>query len=40
MEENNCKLCGQPIGDFDDDGIYGGNYCEDCFYEAEESRLG
>ena len=40
MEENNCELCGQPIGDFNDNGIYEGKYCEDCFYEAQESRLG
>ena len=40
MEENNCELCGQPIGDFNDNGIYEGKYCEDCFHEAQESRLG
>ena len=41
MEENSCELCGQPIGDFNDyNGIYEGKYCEDCFHEAQESRLG
>ena len=40
MEENNCELCGQPIGDFNDNNIYEGKYCEDCFNEAQESRLG
>ena len=39
MEENNCELCGQPIGDFNDNGIYEVKYCEDCFHEAQESRL-
>ena len=39
-EENNCELCGQPIGDFNDNDIYEGKYCEDCFHEAQESRLG
>ena len=33
-----CELCGTEIGDFDDNGIYEGAYCEDCFREAEESR--
>lgn len=36
-----CELCEQPIGDFNDcNGIYEGKYCEDCFREAQESRLG
>ena len=34
-----CVLCGEEIGDFDDNGIYGGEYCEECFLEAEEDRL-
>ncbi len=34
-----CEICGQEIGDFDDDGIYEGKYCEECFREAQESRL-
>lgn len=38
-ETKKCVLCGEKIGDFDDNGIYGGEYCEDCFYEAEEDRL-
>ena len=38
-EEKLCALCGDPIGDFDDNGIYGGEYCEECFLEAEEDRL-
>ena len=40
MEDTNCELCGQPIGDFNDNDIYEGQYCEDCFNEAQESRLG
>lgn len=36
-----CELCGQPIEDFNDyNNIYEGKYCEDCFHEAQESRLG
>jgi hypothetical protein len=38
-EEKLCVICGEPIGDFDDNGIYEGEYCEECFEEAEESRL-
>ena len=34
-----CELCGQEIGDFNDNGIYEGKYCEECFNEAEESRM-
>ena len=41
MEENNCELCVQPISDFNDyNNVYEGKYCEDCFHEAQESRLG
>lgn len=39
VEEKKCSLCGQPIGDFNDNGIYEGEYCEECFNEAQESRL-
>lgn len=34
-----CPLCGEEIEDFDDGGIYEGEYCEMCFQEAQESRL-
>lgn len=34
-----CTLCGNSINDFDDNGIYEGEYCEECFMEAQESRL-
>ena len=34
-----CTLCGEEIGDFDDGGIYEGEYCETCFQDAQESRL-
>ena len=36
-EEICCTLCGEPVGDFIDN-IYDG-YCEECFMEAQESRL-
>ena len=39
-DEKKCAICGEPIGDFDDNNTYCGEYCEECFYEAEESRLG
>lgn len=34
-----CELCGEDIGEFCDNGIYEGRYCEECFNEAQESRL-
>ena len=34
-----CTLCGEEIGDFDDNGIYEGEYCEECFNDAQEGRL-
>lgn len=34
-----CSICGNLIGDFDDNGIYGGEYCKECYEEAQESRL-
>lgn len=38
--EKTCTLCGESIGDFVDyNNIYGGEYCESCFIEAQESRL-
>lgn len=39
IEEKKCILCDNDIGDFDDNGIYEGEYCEECFNEAQESRL-
>lgn len=38
-ESKKCVLCGEEIGDFDDNGIYEGEYCEECFNEAQESRM-
>ena len=38
-EEEKCELCGNEIGDFDDNGIYEGKYCEECFNEAQNGRL-
>ena len=38
-ESKKCEICGEEIGDFDDNGIYEGSYCEDCFNEAQEGRL-
>ena len=38
-EDKKCEICGEPIGDFDDNGIYEGKYCEYCFSEAQEGRL-
>lgn len=38
-KEERCSICGELIEDFNDNGIYGGEYCEDCFREAEEDRL-
>lgn len=37
--EKKCELCGNEIGNFDDNGIYEGAYCEECFNEAQEGRL-
>ena len=37
--EEKCELCGAEIGEFCDNGIYEGKYCEECFIEAQESRL-
>lgn len=34
--EDVCELCGQPAIKQD---IYDANYCEECFNEAQESRL-
>lgn len=34
-----CELCGQEIGDFNDNRIYEGKYCEECFNEAQNGRL-
>lgn len=36
-DEKVCTLCGEPVGDFIDN-IYDG-YCEECYMEAQESRL-
>ena len=38
-ETKKCILCGNPIADFDDNGIYEGEYCEECFNEAQNGRL-
>lgn len=38
-EEEKCELCGNEIGEFCDNGIYEGKYCEECFMEAQEGRL-
>lgn len=38
-ETKKCEICGEEIGDFNDNGIYEGKYCEDCFNEAQEGRL-
>lgn len=38
-EDKKCEICEEPIGDFDDNGIYEGKYCEYCFSEAQEGRL-
>ena len=38
-EEKLCAICGEPIGDFNDNNIYGEEYCEECFEQAEEDRL-
>ena len=34
-----CELCGNEIGEFDDNRIYEGRYCEECFNEAQDGRL-
>lgn len=39
FDEKKCELCGCEIEDFDDNGIYEGAYCEECFNEAQGSRL-
>lgn len=38
--EKTCDICGELINDFDDNNIYENMYCENCFNEAQESRLG
>lgn len=38
-KEEKCELCGNDIQEFCDNGIYEGKYCEECFNEAEESRM-
>lgn len=38
--EKICDICGEPIGDFVDyNNIYDNLYCEECFKEAQNSRL-
>lgn len=38
--EKICDICGEPIGDFVDyNNIYDNLYCEECFNEAQNSRL-
>ena len=31
FDDEKCELCGNEIGDFCDNGIYEGKYCEECF---------
>lgn len=39
IKENICTICGNDKEDFNDNGIYENEYCEECFNEAQESRL-
>ena len=39
-EEKKCSICGNEIGDFvDEHNIYGNEDCEECFEDAQRSRL-
>lgn len=39
-DKKTCDICGELINDFNDNNIYENMYCENCFNEAQESRLG
>lgn len=39
-DKKTCDICGELINDFGDNNIYENMYCENCFNEAQESRLG